>query len=323
MHYSIRHITRFRYTAPVRESVMELRMQPRSEGPQSLRSFQIATNPRAQLYAYTDHLGNAVYHFNVLRQHTELRIETQSLIEMAPWREPAAAADQLEWDRYNTFNLTADQFDLLEESKYAQMSQMLAEFIRTHDLVRPQGDALTALRHLNHSIFQSFEYKTGVTDAYSPIDDALKAGVGVCQDFAHIMIAVARSWGVPARYVSGYLHHGKNGQDRSHDDATHAWIEAYLPSMGWIGFDPTNDIMAGERHIRVAVGRDYADVPPTRGTYKGGAESELAISVSVQPTQAPIRHEEFLRVARAIKPGSEPATRAEQFYQQQQQQQQQ
>jgi transglutaminase-like putative cysteine protease len=322
MHYSIRHITRFRYSRPVRESVMELRMQPRSEGPQALRSFQIATNPRAQLYAYTDHLGNAVYHFNVLREHMELRIEAQSLIEMAPWRETAAAADPLEWDRYNAFNLSAEQFDLLEPSKFSHMSQKLSEFLQARDLVKPQGDALSAVKHLSHSIFQAFEYQTGVTDAYSPIDDALKAGVGVCQDFAHIMIAVARSWGIPARYVSGYLHHGKNGLDRSQDDATHAWVEIYFPSMGWIGFDPTNDIMAGERHIRVAVGRDYADVPPTRGTYKGGAESELAISVSVQPTQAPIRHEEFLKVARAIKPGLEMPVRAEQFYQQQQQQQQ-
>jgi transglutaminase-like putative cysteine protease len=321
MHYSIRHITRFRYSRPVRESVMELRMQPRSEGPQALRSFQIATNPRAQLYAYTDHLGNAVYHFNVLREHMELRIETQSLIEMSPWREPSPAADPLEWDRYNSYNLSAEQYDLLEDSKFSLMSQKLAEFMAQHDLKKPHGDALTALKGLNTTIFNSFEYQTGVTDAHSPIDEALTQKRGVCQDFAHIMIAIARSWGVPARYVSGYLHHGKNGQDRSQDDATHAWIETYLPSMGWIGFDPTNDIVAGERHIRVAVGRDYADVPPTRGTYKGGAESELAISVSVQPTQAPIRHEEFLRVARAIKPGSEPPTRAEQFYHQQQQQQ--
>src|SRR6201992_1777316 len=105
MYYSIRHITRFRYTSPGRQSVRELRMQPRSEGPQALRSFQIATTPRAQLYAYTDHLGNAVYHFNVLREHTELRIETKSVIEMTQWRDPVAAADPLEWDRYNTFNL--------------------------------------------------------------------------------------------------------------------------------------------------------------------------------------------------------------------------
>src|ERR1700749_1566712 len=97
MYYSIRHITRFRYSGPVRESVMELRMQPRSEGPQALRSFQITTNPRAQLYAYTDHLGNAVYHFNVLRQHPKLRLESQSRSEMAPWREPSSNAYALEW----------------------------------------------------------------------------------------------------------------------------------------------------------------------------------------------------------------------------------
>ena len=320
MYYSIRHVTRFRYSAPVRESVMELRMQPRSEGPQMLRNFQILTNPRAQLFAYTDHLGNAVYHFNVLRQHEELRIETQALVEMAAPRELSAVADDLEWDRYNRYNLSADHFDLLGASKFAHMSAALQAFMRAHALEKPQGDALSALKHLSKSIHDSFDYEVGITEVHSPIDDALKAGRGVCQDFAHIMIAIARSWGVPARYVSGYLHHRSKGQDRSGDDATHAWVEAYLPSMGWIGLDPTNDIMAGERHIRVAVGRDYADVPPTRGTYKGGGESELAISVSVQPTQAPVRHEEFLRVARPIKPGAESAARAELYYQQQQQQ---
>ncbi|HEY8948317.1 MAG TPA: transglutaminase family protein [Rhizomicrobium sp.] len=322
MYYSIRHVTRFRYDAPVRESVMELRMQPRSEGPQALRSFQIVTNPRAQLYAYTDYLGNAVYHFNVLRQHSELRIETQSTVEMAEWRPLPDAADELEWNRYNNLNLPAEQYDLLEPSKFAHMSLALRDFMAAKDLAKPQGDVLSALKHLNKTIHDSFGYEIGITDAYSPIDDALKARSGVCQDFAHIMIAIARHWGVPARYVSGYLHHRKKGQDRSGDDATHAWIETWLPTMGWIGFDPTNDITAGERHIRVAVGRDYADVPPTRGTYKGGAQSELAISVSVQPTQAPVRHEEFLRVARPIKPGTDAPTRAEQFYHQQQQQQQ-
>jgi transglutaminase-like putative cysteine protease len=322
MHYSIRHITRFRYDSPVRESVMELRMQPRSEGRQALRSFQIATNPRAQLYAYTDHLGNAVYHFNVLRVHSELRIETQSVVEMSPEPERPPAADSLEWDRYNALNLSAEQFDLLEPSKFAHMSPALASFLEAHALSKAQGDPLSALKRLNTAIHDSFAYESGITEVHSPIEDALAAGRGVCQDFAHIMIASARSWGIPARYVSGYLYHHGKGRDRSDDDATHAWVEAWLPSMGWIGFDPTNDILAGERHIRVAVGRDYADVPPTRGTFKGGAESELAISVSVQPTQAPIRHEEFLRVARPIKPGSEPPTRAEQFYHQQQQQQQ-
>ena len=125
---------------------------------------------------------------------------------------------------------------------------------------------------------------------------------------------------MPARYVSGYLHHRRKGQDRSGDDATHAWVEAYLPSMaGSASIRPTTSWRASG-HIRVAVGRDYADVPPTRGTFKGDAETELAISVSVEPTQAPVRHEEFLRVARAMKPGAAERTKAEQFYQQQQQQ---
>src|ERR1700743_512231 len=106
MFYSIRHVTRFRYSSPVRESVMELRMQPRSEGPQMLRSFQISTNPRAQLYAYTDYLGNAVYHFNVLRDHDERRIEAQAVVELAALRTLPEAADTLEWGRYNSYNLS-------------------------------------------------------------------------------------------------------------------------------------------------------------------------------------------------------------------------
>jgi len=319
MFYSIRHVTRFRYSDPVHESVMELRMQPRSEGAQSLRNFQIVTHPRAQLYAYTDHLGNAVYHFNVLRAHAELRIDVQAVVEINPRPSPPATADALEWQRYNALNLSDDHFDLMEPSKFVEASPALSQFIAAHNLTRPQGDPLTALRALSKTIHDAFDYEVGVTQVHSPIEHALTAKRGVCQDFAHIMIAIARSWGIPTRYVSGYLHHRRKGQDRSGDDATHAWVEAYLPSFGWLGFDPTNDIEAGERHIRAAVGRDYADVPPTRGTFKGDAESELAISVSVEPTQAPVRHEEFLRVTRPLK--AVTPSDAERAYHQQQQQQ--
>ena len=322
MFYSIRHVTRFRYSSPVRESVMELRMQPRSEGPQALRSFQISTNPRAQLYAYTDYLGNAVYHFNVLREHEELRIEAQAVIEIGVVPASPERVDPLEWGRYNNYNLTDDQFDLLEPSPYARMTPALAQFVAAHDLGRPKEDPLMALRALNTAINRAFDYEPGVTDAQSPIDVALKARRGVCQDFAHIMIAIVRSWGIPARYASGYLYHRGSRVDRSADNATHAWVEAYLPSLGWIGLDPTNDIMAGERHIRAAVGRDYGDVPPTRGTFKGGAQSELAISVAVEPTQAPVRHEDFLRVARPMSSARPTPSMPEHLYHQQQQQQQ-
>jgi transglutaminase-like putative cysteine protease len=322
MFYSIRHVTRFRYATPVRDSVMELRMQPRSEGPQVLRSFQINTNPRAQLYAYTDHFGNAVYHFNVLRSHEELRIEAQAMVEVSRVAPLPHAVDMLEWDRYNAFNLTDEHFDLLEPSRFAAPSRALVEFARDKQIDKPAGDPLSALRLLNTAIHDAFDYESGITQVHSPIDHALAERRGVCQDFAHIMIALARSWGIPTRYVSGYLHHQRETKDRSAADATHAWIECYLPSLGWVGFDPTNDVLAGERHIRAAVGRDYADVPPTRGTFKGGAESELAIAVSVEPTQAPVRHEDFLRVARPMVSPAPTPSMPERLYHQQQQQQQ-
>jgi len=119
----------------------------------------------------------------------------------------------------------------------------------------------------------------------SPIEASLTARQGVCQDFAHIMIAMVRRLRIPCRYVSGYLYHSDQNKDRSADGTTHAWVEALLPGFGWVGFDPTNNLMAGSRHIRTAVGRDYADVPPTLGTMKGRAETELQVRVRVIPSQ--------------------------------------
>ncbi len=139
------------------------------------------------------------------------------------------------------------------------------------------------LRRLNTEIFERFAYSPQTTRVDSPIDDALGARTGVCQDFAHIMIALVRGLGVPCRYVSGYLYRQPDRSVRSTDGATHAWVEALLPDVGWVGFDPTNNLQADEQHIRVAVGRDYADVPPTRGVFKGASAvvSELGVAVTV------------------------------------------
>ena len=319
MFYSIRHITRFRYTAPVRESVMELRMQPRSEGPQTLRSFQISTNPRAQLYAYTDHLGNAVYHFNLLREHEELRIEVQAVVEflnMPPLPERLSEAD---WAQYDPSRLSDDHFDMLGASKFAKPSADLLIFMKIADIERPVGDPLTAMKTLTRAIYDSFDYEPGITQVHSPIELALVGRRGVCQDFSHVMIAVARHWGIPARYVSGYMFH-RGSRDRSEADATHAWVEAWMPGLGWVGFDPTNNVMAMERHVRAAVGRDYSDVPPTRGTFKGLADTELSIAVAIEPTQAPVRHEDFLKVARPMVSAATPSMPERLYHQQQQQQ---
>ncbi|HZQ41523.1 MAG TPA: transglutaminase family protein, partial [Rhizomicrobium sp.] len=206
-------------------------------------------------------------------------------------------------------------------SKFARLSPELETFMQATGLERPDGDPLTAIKTLSRTIFDSFEYESGITEVHSPLEHALAERRGVCQDFAHIMTAVARAWGVPCRYVSGYLFH-RDSHDRSQADATHAWVECYLPSLGWLGFDPTNNIPAAERHVRAAVGRDYADVPPARGTFKGIAESELSIAVAIEPTQAPVRHEDFLKVARPMASPTPTASMPERLYHQQQQQQQ-
>ena len=136
-------------------------------------------------------------------------------------------------------------------------------------------------------LFTRFEYRPKSTRVDSPIDDALSTRQGVCQDFSHIMIALVRELGIPCRYVSGYLFHPGETPTRSSDGATHAWIEAWLLDLGWVGFDPTHNALAGERHIRVAVGRDYSDVPPTRGVFKGlsAVKSELLVGVSIGTAQ--------------------------------------
>jgi transglutaminase-like putative cysteine protease len=153
----------------------------------------------------------------------------------------------------------------------------------------------------------------------SPIDDALQARRGVCQDFAHIFLALARRLGVPARYVSGYLYHDADRVDRSGDGATHAWAEVLLPGLGWTGFDPTNNLIAGERHIRVAIGRDYGDVPPTRGVFKGASHvrTELAVSVRVGPARSPFADEPVPFVPWMSREAALPLRAAEQMQAQQ------
>jgi transglutaminase-like putative cysteine protease len=328
-YFSIRHVTRYRYSAPVRESAMQLYMQPRSEGGQVLRSFQVTTNPRAQLFAYTDHLGNAVYHFDIPQEHATLIIDVESTVEMMPRPAPPASVSMDNWAILDGQRRAGEHFDMLLRQGIAAPTPLLAAFIAEHglapDTARSAADPMTALRQLNETLYQAFDYDQDETDVDSPIDHVLTTRRGVCQDFAHVMLSIVRSWGIPCRYVSGYLFHEKGSQERSVADASHAWVEAYLPSLGWAGFDPTNNVTAGERHIRVAIGCDYAEVPPTKGIYKGTAQGELAVAVKVTPRQAPQHHEDFLRIVRPMRqrPGAGDELEELQAQQQQQQQQQQ
>jgi transglutaminase-like putative cysteine protease len=296
----VRHVTRYTYDQPVRESVMELWMQPQKGARQRLVSFDLEINPAAQLFSYADTFGNAVYHFDVPQPHERLTITARSAVET---QAPAPLPDGLdggEWDRLRSDFVRGENFDFLRPHGFAVETPALRAFMAEKNLSGPRSRCpLTAVRELSRVVYGSFAYETGVTRADSPIDEVLTAGRGVCQDFAHVMLAVCRSWGVPARYVSGYLFTDRKAGDRSDPDATHAWVEVFLPSLRWVGFDPTNNIEAGERHIACAVGRDYSDVPPSKGVFKGEAESELSVGVSVRRARAALSDPEFLRTSQA------------------------
>lgn len=147
---------------------------------------------------------------------------------------------------------------------------------------------MSALKNLSTILHESFEYMPGSTSAISPIEDVLENGKGVCQDYAHVMITIARGWGVPTRYVSGYLYVEDYVGNPIRSAAGHAWVECLVPGLGWVGIDPTNNWIAGDRHVRVAVGRDYQDVSPTRGILLGAGDTRLEVEVSMEslaPTQ--------------------------------------
>lgn len=294
----VRHVTQYQYDEPVRESVMEVWMQPQKGLRQRLISFDLELEPASQLFSYPDTFGNAVYHFDVPQPHQRLTITARSAVETEAPAVLPDALDNGEWDRLRSDFVRGENFDFLHPHGFARETQALAAFVAEKALAGTRArDPLTAVRELAKVVYQGFGYEAGVTRADSPIDDVLKSRKGVCQDFAHVMIAICRSWGIPARYVSGYLFTDRKAGDRSDPDATHAWVEVFLPSLRWVGFDPTNNIEAGERHICCAVGRDYSDVPPSRGVYKGETESQLAVGVLVRRTRSAMSDPEFMRIS--------------------------
>ena len=319
MYYAIHHTTRFRYDRQISESIMEVRMRPRDDGSQRCLRFDLGVSPRAQVFHYRDHLANTVHHFDIPRPHTQLALTAHSVVEMSPADPLPEALGPGAWDELDRLAATGDHAFELLPSRFTEPTPLLRSFARELDCEGRRGDPLALLREINSAIHERFDYAPQSTRVDSPIDDALRARKGVCQDYAHIMLALLREHlGVPCRYVSGYLFHRSEDRDRSASDATHAWVEALLPRLGWLGFDPTNNLLARERHIRVALGRDYSDVPPTRGVFKGETATELKVAVKVEPCDAPPPAEDLKLVMETVPP--EPL---EQHRQQQQQQQQQ
>ncbi|QDV91392.1 Transglutaminase-like superfamily protein [Phycisphaerae bacterium RAS2] len=278
MQFRIEHETRFHYDAPIFESVMELRMQPRTDASQRCLAFDVTIEPEARAYRYSDALGNTVHHFNVPSRHESLMVRAVSLVEVADASPPSRGSAD-DWAALDALRDSPDHWDWLHPSHFARPGEALEKFAAEMKVAR-RGDPRSTLEALHDSISRAIRYERGSTRVDSPIEECLAQRKGVCQDFAHVFIALARQMGIPTRYVSGHLVQVTADGAVASEGATHAWAESFVPGAGWVGFDSSNRQPAGAGHIRVAIGRDYADVPPTRGMFRGDARTELSVRVT-------------------------------------------
>jgi transglutaminase-like putative cysteine protease len=271
---SIRHETSLRYSACISETVMELRMAPKTDAHQTLRGFGIAVGPGAPLFEHVDWLGNRVHSFSIVDFHERVRIVAESVVDVH--REHPALetlADRLPLE-------LADHrlLDFLRFQGPVSRDDRLEELARSFGLHRVErvGDLLA---QVTGALRESFRYEKGVTSSATSVSEMLDHRAGVCQDFAHLAIALLRHVNVPARYVSGYVR--RAGTERELE--THAWCEAFVPTAGWVAIDPTHAQLVDNHYVAVGIGRSYADVPPNRGVFRGDAAESIEVSVRIEP----------------------------------------
>ncbi len=271
MRLAIVHQTRYRYTGPIAETVMEVRLRPMDGNGQSCLEFDLDVSSGIETREYRDGYGNNVHYFNLVRPHTRLSVISRSVVETGLDTDADPGEDLV--------------LDFLRYRSPVKDVPGVRELASRHPIADPESGAAVerALDELTLTISREFTYDRKVTNVYSAVDDVLALRAGVCQDFAHLFIAVARAMGVPARYVSGYIH---DARGRGVTGASHAWAEAWVPSTGWIGYDATHPIRAGANHVRLAVGRDYGDAAPTRGVYVGSAVGTMDVRVRTRQLEA-------------------------------------
>ncbi|CAN5520700.1 transglutaminase family protein [soil metagenome] len=284
----VRHRTEYRYAGVVRESHNELRLQPPTDAQQELIDFKLTVEPFAKTWSH-ERAGGTVHHFTLREPHERMAVTAESLVRT------------FGLNPYEGLNLVVPDWDVYE-GDVARMEQ--AEFLAASRFVDPipawelakeakEGQPTVArfVTELNRKIHDAFSYDPDATHVHSTVGEVLEGRAGVCQDFAHVAIACCRAVGVPARYVSGYLYTGNDGSMRG-EAATHAWAEAWLPDGRWLGFDPTNDLLANDRYVRAHTGRDYDDCAPTRGVFLGPRTTALLVSVRVsqaEEAEIPVR----------------------------------
>ena len=261
---------------------MSLCLQPLDGSRQQLLGFGITTTPPGGMTTETDPFGNTRHVLTVNETHDTLEVMSVSTVEVLPSPLLPERLGPGAWEVVRSWITDPTCWQFTHPSPGAGPTTALAGFVSELG-IEPGSDPLADLVHLASALNDNFDYVAGSTSVDSPIDVILSTRRGVCQDYAHVMIAIARSWGVPTRYVSGYLHvdEASGARNGPASTATHAWVECRLPGLGWVEFDPTNRTLVDHRYVRTAVGRDYRDVPPTRGVVEGGANSGLEVEVRV------------------------------------------
>ena len=298
MRYTIEHETVLEYPGAIREHHIELRLAPREDAFQTVLSCVIETEPALEMSSYSDYFYNRVDYFCLIQPHTRLLTRLRAEVETRRVNPldfiPVAAAEQQQWlseavrrqPRMNDFVLHRSALT----PNVLKLSDALPGPLPAFD---PETQTvMEALLELMNWISGVLAYRSGATAVHADLAAAVRQGAGVCQDFAHLFIAVARSWGIPARYVMGYLDPGIGGAGEQF--ATHAWAEALVPGGGWVGFDSSNALLANDRYVAVCVGRDSYDAAPQRGSFKGeaaGVQPSVRVSVLEQQPQQDLEPE--------------------------------
>jgi transglutaminase-like putative cysteine protease len=275
--FDIHHITKYTYDGPVRDSASQVLLFPIKDEYQELLKQELTITGDPVLDKYKDYYENEVGSFSNAEPHSSLVIDSNIEVITRPRplpRDQTTADDQ--WKYLQQIRWEVQYIDFLKQEHFDRLQELLDNAGLDQAGSRTPLEASEQLRSY---VFDNFQYIKGVTSVESTLDEVWNLKAGVCQDFAHILLVLLRQIHIPARYVSGYICPNQNGMRG--EGATHAWIEAYIPMNGWVGFDPTNNCIVEDKHVRLAVGRNFSDCSPVKGTYKGTASHILEVGVSV------------------------------------------
>lgn len=285
MRFEILHTTDYRYDEPASEAYVEARLTPPSRPTQRIVAHDLTFRPAGPSSTYVDYFGNPASFYSMVKRHDHLRVSSSLLVDTSPPRLPSAALDLTIGEaRQILSSLGTDIFDYLRASSAVPTGGEATVWGRRW--LRSDAKLHAALEELNGAIHREFRYEPGSTGNSTPLAVIWKARAGVCQDFAHLMLSVLRTSGLPARYVCGYIETdpSEEGYRLTGAVATHAWVEVLVPGMDWVALDPTNDQWCGERHVAVSFGRDFADATPLRGTFKGCGGQDMTVKVLMKRT---------------------------------------